>query len=100
MDTFFFRSAFFVFFTLVAGACMASEPEPPVAVNVQGLPQHVADPIRAHAAKGLTELRRYLERTRMIHLLRIEYIVRTGPETALANSAPPKVEVVVAKKTD
>lgn len=100
MDSFFFRSAFFVFFTLLAGACMAADPEPPVAVNVQGLPQHVADPIREHAAKGLTELRRYLERTRMIHLLRIEYIVRTNEETAIAKSAPPKVEVVVAKAKD
>lgn len=98
MDKFFFRTAYATFFFLLAGACMASEPEPPVSVNVQGLPTHVANQIRQHAAKGHTELRRYLERTRMIHLLRIEYIVRETPAGAAAKGEPPKVEVMVAKQ--
>lgn len=97
MDKFFFRTAYATFFFLLAGACMASEPEPPVAVNVQGLPTHVANQIREHAAKGHTELRRYLERTRMIHLIRIEYVVRQDER---ANAAQPKTEVMVAKAKD
>ena len=98
MDAFFFRTAFCVFFLLLAGACMAkepeSEPEPPVAVNVQGLPTHTANRIREHAAKGLTELRRYLERSRVVLQLRLENVVRMDPaeaskrDTAVAAAEP------------
>ena len=100
MDSFFFRSAFAVFFMLLSGACMASEPEAPVAVNVAGMPTHVADRIRDHAAKGQTALLRYLDRTRMIHQLRIEDVVRRERVLAAEVEAPVTVATAEAKAKD
>lgn len=63
--------------TLVAAAALAlgqaafaEEREKPVTVYVDGLPVHIAEQVKKHAAEGETSLKRYLERTQTLHRLR------------------------------
>jgi hypothetical protein len=53
-----------------AQAALAEEREKPVKVYVDGLPAHIAEQIRKHAAEGETSLKRYLDRTQSLHRLR------------------------------
>ena len=77
----------------------ASEPHQVVIVNVEGLHPHVAEQVRTHAAKGPIELRRFLERTNMIHRLRMEDVVKPADRVEVTAQRPrdPAKEVVVAK---
>ena len=70
------RAILAVALVALATIARADETEPPVAVNVEGLRPQVAERVRAHAAQGETALRRYLERTRHIHEVRIEDVRR------------------------
>ena len=54
----------------IAGVAVAQQPEAPVAVNVEGLPQDIRARIEEKAKEGPTALIRYLQRTRHIHHLR------------------------------
>jgi hypothetical protein len=60
----------------VAGIAVAQEPEAPVAVNVEGLPRQVRERIEEKAKQGETALIRYLQRTRHIHNLRPEQVIK------------------------
>ncbi len=72
--------------TLVAFAAGAGarETEPPVKVNTDGLPAHVRVQIEAKAREGQTAVIRYLYRTRNVHNLRPENVIRQEPEDARA----------------
>ena len=52
-------------------------PEPPVEVNVDGLPTHVRERVLAKAQQGRTALIQYLHRTYTVHGLRPEYVIRS-----------------------
>jgi len=53
-------------------AAMAQSPaQPPVAVRVERLPQHVRERVQAHADQGITSLARYLELTRTVYQLHL-----------------------------
>jgi hypothetical protein len=62
----------------------AQQPEQPVRVKVDGLPPHIANEVKEKAQQGPTELRRYIERTRMIHELNYNSLVLEEPSAALA----------------
>ena len=73
-----------------AGAANAQTVEPPVAVNVDGLPPHVRERILTEAQKGPTALIRYLERTQTVHQLRPQNVIQPGPApTQAASNADP-----------
>jgi len=62
-----------------AGAALAQETEPPVAVNTDGMPLHVAARVKQKAAQGITALRRYVWITRAINELDLRSIVVAVP---------------------
>jgi hypothetical protein len=55
--------------------------EPPVHVNVEGLPAHLAERVKMYAAQGKTALIRLIHRTRMIYGLRLEELLRPARDT-------------------
>lgn len=59
-----------------AGSSAAQYAERPIAVNVDGLAPHVAKRILEKARLGPTQLRLYLQRTRMIHGIHWTDVVR------------------------
>lgn len=62
--------------SLTAAAALAQPMgEAPVPVRAANLSQHVRERVQAHADQGITSLARYLERTRMIHQLRLMDVV-------------------------
>jgi hypothetical protein len=76
-----------VAFTMtLVGVAVAQEIEDPVVVKTRGLAPHVAIKVEAEAARGITALRRYVERTRGIHNLHLGSLIAT-PEEALAMKA-------------
>ena len=58
-----------------AGNALA-KPEPPVTVDTSGLPPHVAKRVEEKARLGMTQLRLYMQRTRMIHGLYFARVIR------------------------
>lgn len=56
-----------------AGTTFAAEP--PVAVDVRGLPIYLQEKIREEAAKGVVPLRQYLDRTYPVHQLRVDAVI-------------------------
>lgn len=83
--------------TLAAGA-WAQEPQR-VAVKTAGLSPFVAKAVEEKAALGVVELRRYVERTRMVHGLYIPDIVREEEPAIEQAKAPADDEApVVAKR--
>jgi len=57
-------------------AAFADEREKPVTVYVDGLPAHIAEQVKKHAAEGETSLKRYLDRTQTLHRLRWEDVTQ------------------------
>jgi hypothetical protein len=83
--------------TLATGA-FAQETQR-VAVKTAGLSPFVAKAIDEKAAQGVDELRRYVERTRMIHGLYIPDLVREeGGAIEQAKAVPAEEAPVVAKQ--
>ena len=73
-----------------ATASIAGEPEAPVAVDVRGLPIYLQEKIRAEAAKGVTPLRQYLDRTYAVHQLRVDAVIaKDEPAAQLAREETP-----------
>lgn len=74
--------------------------EPPVAVKTDGMPPFMAGKVKEKAAQGATELRRYVDRTRMVHSIDFRSILRedakpnltlntkTEEPTKMAEAAP------------
>ena len=56
-------------------AMSAVAQEPPVAVNVDGLPSHVRARILEKAKQGRTALIQYLNRTQTVHQLRPQFVI-------------------------
>ncbi|HYC35069.1 MAG TPA: hypothetical protein VEC19_01505 [Usitatibacter sp.] len=61
-----------------AGDAFAQRPEPPVEVNVEGLPTHVRARLLAKAQEGRTALIQYLHRSYTVHGLRPEFVIRSS----------------------
>jgi hypothetical protein len=78
---------------VVSTSAFAQEAEKPVTVKTDGLPDHVRARIEEKAQKGLTELTRYVNSTRHIHNLRVEFIVKPedASTTAKVSAEPSKV---------
>jgi hypothetical protein len=70
----------------VATSAFAQEAEKPVNVNTQGLPDHLKARIEQKAQEGQTSLIRYLNSTRHIHNLRVEFIVKPDDPAAMAKA--------------
>ena len=68
-----------VLLLVAAGSSLAADP--PVAVDVRGMPVYLADKIRQEAAKGIVPLRQYLDRSYPVHKLRVDMVIAT-PEPA------------------
>jgi len=62
--------------SVAATSAVAQEAETPVAVNIEGMPDHLRARIEEKAQQGVTELRRYLDSTKHIHGLRVELVVK------------------------
>jgi len=71
--------------SVLATSAVAQDAEPPVAVATDGLADHVRARVEEKAQQGITELRRYLDRTRHIHGLRVELVVKPDQSEAAAN---------------
>ena len=72
--------------SVVATSAIAQEAEPPVAVRTEGVPDHLRARVEEKAQHGVTELRRYLDSTKHIHGLRVEFVVKAGEFQTLANA--------------
>ena len=90
------RLAALAFLPLCAPFAWADEAAPPVAVKVDGLSPFVAIAVQDKARQGITELRRYVERTRMIHALYLPDLIRPDEEADVV-AATPAVQVTRAK---
>ena len=84
--------------SVAATSALAQEAESPVAVNTEGLPDHVRARIEEKAQHGITELRRYLDSTKHIHGLRTEFVVKSGESQALAKAR--EEDLRVAQKVE
>ena len=70
---------------LIASAALAaagdaasqSRPEPPVEVNVDGMPTHLRERVLAKAQEGRTALIQYLHRSYTVHGLRPYMVIRS-----------------------
>ena len=73
-------------FTLgaIVGPVFAQQPEPPVAVKTDGMPSHLRERILEKAAQGQTALIQYINRTKTVHQLRVEDVVKPPREATLA----------------
>ena len=61
-----------------AGDAMSQgRPEPPVEVNVDGLPTHLRERVLAKAKEGRTALIQYLHRSYTVHGLRPYMVIRS-----------------------
>ena len=60
---------------LATAASSVLAADPPVTVDTRGLPHYLAKQVEAEAAKGVTPLRRYLERTYPVHQLRVDRVL-------------------------
>jgi hypothetical protein len=63
---------------LVGAPAFASDYDEPVDVHTEGLPSHVANQVRAHAAEGERSLMQYLWFTRRTHHLWLDDVVVKG----------------------
>lgn len=70
----------------LAAAGPAFAAEPPVAVDVEGLPAHVKARIQEKAAQGQTALIQYLHRTQTVHQLRPQFVVRAAGDGVSARN--------------
>ena len=69
--------------------------EEPVAVNTTGLESFVAERVRSEAAKGITPLRQYVQRTKFMHQIDLASIVVTREQAALAKAEQTRVAEAV-----
>jgi hypothetical protein len=76
-----------------AGTICAQEGERPVAVKTDGMPAHVRSRVEERAQQGQTSVIRYLNRTRSVHQLRPEDVIKQKEITVEAKkgSIPKKV---------
>lgn len=83
----------------IAGVAFAQETQR-VAVKTAGLSPFVAKSVEEKAAMGVDELRRYVERTRMVHGLYIPDLVREEDPAAVEQAKAPADDEapVVAKR--
>jgi hypothetical protein len=72
-----------------AFSAAAEHAEKPVAVNTQGMPDHLKARIEKEAQQGPTALRRYLDSTRHIHNIRMESIVVPDERTPMVKEKEP-----------
>jgi hypothetical protein len=72
---------------VVAASATAQEAERPVNVTTDGLPDHLRARIEEKAKQGPTALIRYVNGTRHIHNLRVEFIVKPDDPSAMAKVA-------------
>lgn len=79
-----------------AGASIASEPEPAVAVKTDGMSAHLAAKVQERAAHGFTALRHYVIRTRMIHALDLRSVIREESAPGIAQGRAEKPSQVAA----
>ena len=94
-----FAMQFSAFIVLgLAGIAAAAEVEPPVPVNLEGVPAHLRPRIEAKASEGITALRQYLERTQNMHGIRLEHVVRTDVPPSVAKAAPEEGKLADAGK--
>jgi hypothetical protein len=70
-----YRMVLAMFLISFAGVSAAAGGERPVAVNTDGLPGFVAAKVKAKAAEGASELRRYVWITRSQHNLSMRTLV-------------------------
>lgn len=83
---------------VVAGSALAEEARRPVAVNTDGLPDHLRIRIEEKAKQGPDALRRYLESVRHIYDVRMDLIVRNDEPAAVAKAGEaPKVAAAGTK---
>jgi hypothetical protein len=75
----------------ITGSVCAQQPEQPVKVNIDGLPPHVSNQVKEKASQGPTELRRFVNRTRMIHELNYNSLVQEDSPTAIAKKDETKM---------
>jgi hypothetical protein len=94
--TFAIRLAAITLLPLGAASALADEGPAPVSVKVDRLSPRVATAVQEKARLGVDELRRYVERTRMIHALYLPDLVQEGDGTMVASAAP-AVQQVQAK---
>lgn len=69
---------------VITGSVCAQQPEQPVSVNVERLPSFVANQVKEKAKQGPTELRLFVNRTRMIYELHYGSLVRDESPTPIA----------------
>ena len=83
---------------VLAGSALAEEARRPVAVNTDGLPDHLRIRIEEKAKQGPDALRRYLESVRHIYDVRMDLIVKNDEPAAVAKAGEPsKVATTAAK---
>jgi hypothetical protein len=82
----------------LAGSVGAQEAEKPVAVNVEGMPAHLSARLQEKAKQGPTAVIQYINRTRHIHNLRADAVIK--PEEASNVARAGKDETLVAERTD
>jgi hypothetical protein len=79
-----------------AGAVCAQQAEAPVAVNTDGMPHSLRARLEAKAQEGPTAVIRFINRTRNIHQLRAQDVIRPDRPEASASRESARSEVVAA----
>jgi urease gamma subunit len=71
----------------LCGTVAAQEAEKPVAVNTDGMPAQLRARVEEKAKEGPTAVIQYINRTRHIHNLRADQVIKPEPSSAVAKGA-------------
>ena len=83
----------------LAGTVCAQEAERPVAVKTEGMPAHVRSRVEDRAQQGQTAVIQYLNRTRSVHQLRPEDVIKQREEPVQAKKVDDAKRVAVKAPT-
>ena len=82
---------------LAAAPAFANDSDQPIQVNTDGLPAHVAEQVRMHAADSERALMQYMWFTRRMHHLWLEDVARPKAEQVAAADPVEKRQIVVVR---
>ena len=78
------KAAAALLLSLVPTVALGESIEPPVALNLEGVPSPARERLQEKAKEGATAVIRYVNRTRHLHQLRAEEVIKRAPIAAAA----------------
>ena len=88
-------NCFIASIALASTCALASESDPPIEVNTEGLQTHVAEQVQKHAAENEQALMQYLWFTRKLHHLWLDDVTKPRADAVAREEPTPRREAIV-----